>query len=203
MDTVPITLFLSLLTLAAHIAAGGALVLSVAGRRWPAVTRIRALLAAGVARDALPLALLVALTATGGSLYLSEVVHLTPCKLCWYQRAALYPLVPMLAIAAWRRDLAVRPYALALALAGLPIAAYHYLLQLLPALEIGSCDPAASCTVAWVWRFHYISIPLMAATAFTLIALLLLLAGTPADVAKMVTPSPTSEPAPEARRVES
>ena len=42
---------------------------------------------------ALWLAFLVALTATVGSLYFSEVARFTPCVLCWYQRIAMYPLV--------------------------------------------------------------------------------------------------------------
>ena len=47
----------------------------------------------------------VASTAMLGSLYLSEIADFIPCTLCWYQRIAMYPLVPLLGIAAWRRDL--------------------------------------------------------------------------------------------------
>ncbi|MEC0179826.1 disulfide bond formation protein B, partial [Paenibacillus favisporus] len=32
------------------------------------------------------LAWIVSLVATGGSLYLSEVMHYEPCRLCWFQR---------------------------------------------------------------------------------------------------------------------
>ena len=43
--------------------------------------------------NALSMAFLVALLATLGSLYFSEVAHFEPCRLCWYQRIAMYPLV--------------------------------------------------------------------------------------------------------------
>ena len=59
------------------------------------------------------LAWVVALVATLGSLYLSEVLGYRPCKLCWYQRIAMYPLALMLGIAAFRDDLRVRLYAAA------------------------------------------------------------------------------------------
>jgi disulfide bond formation protein DsbB len=51
----------------------------------------------------------VATVATLGSLYYSEVADFPPCRLCWYQRIAMYPLVPILGIAAARRDR--EPYA--------------------------------------------------------------------------------------------
>mgnify|MGYP000675204122 CR=1 FL=1 len=42
--------------------------------------------------DGARVAFVVATTATLGSLYLSEVVHLIPCTFCWYQRIAMYPI---------------------------------------------------------------------------------------------------------------
>ena len=47
---------------------------------------------------------LLALIATLGSLYFSEIMNFIPCKLCWYQRILMYPLVVLLGIAAVRRD---------------------------------------------------------------------------------------------------
>ncbi len=176
MSTSAVTLFLALLTVGAQLAVVAALVLALAGRWWTAVARLRSELAAAVGPQAIQLGFIVALVATAGSLYFSEVAHFIPCKLCWYQRIAMYPLVPMLGLAVWRRDLAVRPYALTLALLGAPISAYHYLLERFPTLEAGACDPTNPCTLVWVWRFRYISIPLMAGSAFLLIAVLLLVA---------------------------
>ena len=42
------------------------------------------------------MAAVVALTAMAGSLYFSEVAHLEPCVLCWYQRIAMYALAVIL-----------------------------------------------------------------------------------------------------------
>ncbi len=45
-----------------------------------------------------------------GSLYMSEVAHFSPCRLCWYQRIAFYPLGLLLLMAFIRRDHGIRPY---------------------------------------------------------------------------------------------
>ena len=69
------------------------------------------------------MAFVVALLATVGSLYFSEVAHFEPCLLCWYQRIAMYPLVVILGLAAWRDDVGAWIYATALAAIGAVIAA--------------------------------------------------------------------------------
>jgi disulfide bond formation protein DsbB/thiol-disulfide isomerase/thioredoxin len=170
------TLFFALLAVAAQLALVTLVVAALAARRWPVAARLRAAVAAAPG-EALRLAFVVALVATLGSLYLSEVAGLVPCTLCWFQRAAMYPLAVVLGVAAFRRDLAVRPYAVALAGAGAAVSAYHYLLERFPSLDAGACDPDNPCTLTWVWRFHYLSIPLMAGTAFALVAVLLLSTG--------------------------
>jgi disulfide bond formation protein DsbB len=129
------------------------------------------------ARGWLSAATLVAAIAMAGSLYFSEVVHFIPCELCWYQRIAMYPLVPLLGLAAWRRDTGIRPYALALAGLGAPISAWHVLVERFPTLEGPYCDPAAPCSAIWVNTFGYLTIPTMALSGFLLIAVLLLVAG--------------------------
>ena len=119
------------------------------------------------------LASAVAIFATVGSLYLSESVGLIPCKMCWYQRIAMYPLVPLLGIAAWRKDHGIDLYAAVLAVAGAVIAAYHYLIQAFPSLDSGSCNPLVPCTAAYIRQFEFITIPYMALSAFLLILALL------------------------------
>ena len=59
---------------------------------------------ASLGGQALTLAWIVALVAMLGSLYFSEVAHFIPCEYCWYQRIAMYPLVLILGIAAYRQD---------------------------------------------------------------------------------------------------
>jgi disulfide bond formation protein DsbB len=112
------------------------------------------------------LASLVALTSTGGSLVYSEVFNFEPCRLCWYQRIAMYPLGLILLIAAWKRDWAVRRYVLPLAGVGAIIAAYHYALQTFPGLDTGACSVGVPCTAKYVNEFGFISIPFMAFSGF-------------------------------------
>ena len=129
--------------------------------------------------NGLAIAAIVATTAMAGSLYLSEGAHLPPCKLCWYQRIAMYSLAVILVVAVVRRDWSVKPYALTLGVIGPCVSIYHYLIERFPEWEHGtSCDPANPCTITWIWRLHYISIPLMACSAFLLVDTVLLTART-------------------------
>lgn len=118
----------------------------------------------------------VATLAMVGSLYFSEIAHYQPCTLCWYQRIAMYPLVLILAIAAWRRDLHIRVYAVALAGVGAVISSYHYLLEWFPSLDTGACTMGIPCTQVWFRQFGFISMPLLALIAFLLVISFLLLA---------------------------
>lgn len=116
----------------------------------------------------------VAIAATVGSLYLSESVGLIPCKLCWYQRIAMYPLAVILPIAAFRRDGGVRIYAATLAIIGAAIAGYHRFIQSYPQFDTGSCSAIGpSCSSPLVMEFGFVTIPYMALSGFLLILALL------------------------------
>lgn len=116
----------------------------------------------------------VALAATLGSLYLSEVAGYMPCDLCWYQRIFMYPLAVLLGIAAYRGDRQIGVYALPLAWIGIAISFYHNLLQWFPSLSgIVPCKSGVPCNQDYLNWFGFITIPLMALTAFTLILILL------------------------------
>jgi disulfide bond formation protein DsbB len=117
----------------------------------------------------------VAIVAALGSLYYSEVADFLPCRLCWYQRIAMYPLAAILAIAAVRGDRHVRWYALPLAVVGAGISIYHILVEHYPSLESGACDPTNPCSIIWVEKLGYLTIPTMALSGFVLIAVLLAL----------------------------
>ncbi|AWR87687.1 disulfide bond formation protein B [Meiothermus taiwanensis] len=125
-------------------------------------------------RNALLLAFawLVALVATLGSLYYSEVRNFIPCTLCWYQRIAMYPLVFILGIATWRNDPHIRPYALTLSLLGLFWSSYHLLELWVPGLAPNVCKGPIPCNVEYIPSFP---IPLQAGIAFLLISLALFL----------------------------
>jgi disulfide bond formation protein DsbB len=172
--TETVSLFLALLAVVAQVAVAGAVGSTVAGRFVPGAARLRSRLVDDFGPYALELALAVAVVSMTGSLYFSEVAHFTPCKLCWYQRIAMYPLVPMLGIAVWRRDRNVRRYALPLAVIGGLISTYHVLLERFPSLETGACDPNNPCSLRWIEELGYLTIPTMALSAFALIVTLLL-----------------------------
>lgn len=112
----------------------------------------------------------VALFATLGSLYLSESAGLIPCKLCWYQRIAMYPLAVILPLAAFRKDAMARTYVAVLATIGAGIAAYHRLIQAYPTLDTGACTAVGpSCSAPLIKMYGFVTIPYMALSAFLLI----------------------------------
>ncbi len=174
MSTDQVTLFLALLAVMAQ-AGAGLLVVTLAARALaPAATWPRQVLGA-VGPVALILAAAVAVVATLGSLYFSEVADFPPCRLCWFQRIGMYPLAVILPIAAWRRERLIRWYAVPLAVGGGAVSIYHVLVERFPSLESGACDLANPCSIVWVERFGYLTIPAMALSGFVLIALLLVL----------------------------
>jgi len=124
----------------------------------------------------LAFAWLVALVATLGSLYYSEVRNFIPCTLCWYQRVAMYPLALMLGIATWRNDPQIRPYALTLSLLGLFWSSYHLLELWMPGLAPSVCKGPIPCNIEYMPSFP---IPLQAAIAFLLISVALFLVRPP------------------------
>lgn len=127
--------------------------------------------ASGRAAGLLYLAWLVALAATLGSLYFSEVRLFVPCTLCWYQRILMYPMVVLLGIAAWRGDLGIVRYALPLTLFGALVAGYHVLDQKVPSFGFaGACRAGVPCDIAYIDWFGFVTIPVLSLTAFVLIS---------------------------------
>lgn len=174
MSTDQVSLFLALLALAAQAGAAGLVVTLTARALAPSARWPRQVVAA-VGPVALAVAGTVALVATLGSLYYSEVADFPPCRLCWFQRIGMYPLALILLIAAWRRDRQVRWYALPLAVIGGAVSIYHMVIERFPSLESGSCEVTNPCSTIWVEKLGYLTIPTMALSGFVLIALLLVL----------------------------
>jgi disulfide bond formation protein DsbB len=120
---------------------------------------------------------LIALGATLGALFIGEVMGKTPCLLCWYQRAFMFPLAVVLGVAAYRGDAAVWRYGLPLAGAGFLIAAYHNLLLwgVIPE-EIQPCTRTGpSCSSADLNLVGVIPIPLLSLGAFAALTVLFLI----------------------------
>lgn len=119
----------------------------------------------------------VALVATLGSLFFSEYAHFIPCRLCWFQRIAMYPLAIILLVAALRRDArAALQYAIVFPVVGALIAIYHIYIEIHPEAESAGCKVGASCATKWINEFGYVTIPVLSLTAFATILALLLMA---------------------------
>jgi disulfide bond formation protein DsbB len=156
--------FFAILTLVALVGAVGLLVFRVV--RGPEAATL-------LGNNAVWLAWVVALVATVGSLMYSELFHYVPCRLCWFQRIAMYPLAIVLLVGAVRREVAVKYYAIPIALIGLVISVYHNVLQFYPSLEGTSCDPLVPCSARSIEMFGFMDLPFMAGAGFIVIAVLL------------------------------
>ena len=104
------------------------------------------------------------------SLIFSEILHYTPCSLCWYQRIAMYPTAFILTMAVIRRDQNIIPYILPLSIFGALIAFYHSLLQYGIISQVTPCGIGVDCTTKYLDLFGFITIPLMSFLAFSIIS---------------------------------
>lgn len=171
-DTVTALLaVLALLVAGVTLAGWGVALVS---RRHPESATTWAARRAGDAPNALLVAGLIGVGMMLGSLYLSEIADFPPCRLCWYQRIAAYPLGPILLLAWFRRDQGIRPYGLLLSITGGLISIYHVLVERFPQLETGACEVDNPCTLRWVERFGFVTIPTMALIGFVAITSALL-----------------------------
>lgn len=128
-----------------------------------------------IIRNALYLALIQAIVAFLWSMYFSDIMHLKPCILCWYQRIAMFPLFITLIIGIIRRDQNTWLFVISPALIGWVISIYHNLLyyKIVPD-TLAPCSTGVSCTTRYVEWFGFITIPFLAFTAFSVIIVLML-----------------------------
>ena len=101
-----------------------------------------------------------------GSLYFSEKVGFAPCKLCWYQRIAMYSIAIISFVAALRNDKNIARYTIVLAPLGLVVSTYHYLLEWYPTLETNVCSLDVPCTAVWFRELGFVTLCFMAGCAF-------------------------------------
>ncbi len=190
MDTETAQLFVGLLTIAAGVGALSLVVLRVlAATGNDSANR----LGSSISDSGVWLAWIVALGATVGSLYFSEVANFNPCRFCWFQRIAMYPLSVILLVGGLRKDPNVRWYAAPLAAIGLAISSWHSLIEWRPSLDSGECEfQGPSCTFIWFREFG-LSLANMALIGFLTILILLLVR----FPARLHEPSDTSTSEPE------
>lgn len=117
---------------------------------------------------------LVATVSTLGALFLSEVMGVAPCVLCWYQRVFMFPLVFVLASGLFPLDGRVLRYAIPLVVAGWLVALFHLLLtQGFVPETMTPCTQGIPCSridVAW---FGFLTIPMLSLLSFSAIGLAL------------------------------
>ena len=165
----------TVLTFIANIALLALIAAAVAGRAGPRGRPVADRVVASVGPYAHRVALATAIGATAGSLYYSEVKHLIPCDLCWYQRIVMYPLVAILAVGVLRRDRAVFWYSAPFVAVGATLALYHWLVERVPSLsDSTSCSAFVPCTIPYFEELGFITLAFMSMSAFLLIGALLL-----------------------------
>lgn len=131
------------------------------------------------ARDAavwtpLFLAWLIALASTLSVLFIGEIMGQTPCVLCWYQRAFMFPLAVILAVACYRSDGAAWRYVMPLAAIGAAIAIWHTLVFIgLAPTALEPCGEGPSCSSDNMTILGGIPLPLLSAGAFAAIVVLM------------------------------
>ena len=85
----------------------------------------------------------------------------------------MYPIVFVLGVGLLQRDPTAWRFALPLSLVGLLISFYHVTVQYRSSLEIVAGGTGVPCSARYVAVFGFVSIPVMAAVALLLIAVLL------------------------------
>ena len=116
----------------------------------------------------LPISFVISLFASIFPLVYSEIINFSPCVLCWWQRVFMFPLVLMFGVALWDKDRRVIRYALPLLCVGFLISIYQNFFYYFGENSNLPCDASGvSCYQRLVSEFGgYISIPMLALTAF-------------------------------------
>ena len=117
---------------------------------------------------------IIAAVSALGSLFFSEIMELSPCTLCWYQRIFMFPLVLIFLTGLFPFDKSIIKYALPLTLAGWGFAFYHYLLYsgFIPE-SIQPCSQGVSCSETYLDLFGFMTIPMLSLISFSFIIVLL------------------------------
>ena len=117
---------------------------------------------------------MTSLIATMGSLYFSEILYFQPCKLCWFQRILMYPLVLILFFQTTRKMYQIQP-AVIFSITGMLLSAYHYLLQFEWIGDSETSCSTISCGIKYINFLNFITIPFLSFFAFTMITVFLFL----------------------------
>ncbi len=120
--------------------------------------------------------LLIALAATLGSLYFSEILRFPPCDLCWYQRIFIYPIPIIVLTGLYIQFKDIQVWIDPFIVLGLGVSIYHNLIYYKIIEVIVPCSENAPCTTQYINLFGFITIPLLSLIAFGSLGILSLLA---------------------------
>lgn len=119
---------------------------------------------------------IVALIATLGSIYMSQVLRFTPCTLCWYQRIFMFPLLFILTVGILTKDKKMYLYVLPLSITGLIISIYHNLIYYgFISESLSPCYQGVACNTKQLELFGFITIPLLSLISFSAITAFMLI----------------------------
>lgn len=156
----------------ALVAGAGAVLLLIARSLAPSVP-VAARLGGAVSARRGALTFAVAGVATLGSLYFSEFADYIPCRLCWFQRIAMYPIALIALVSLIRRDRGARWYVVPLAVIGAAISTYHYLIERGVVSDTESCALfGPSCADVWFEEFGFVTLAFMALAGFVAVVVL-------------------------------
>lgn len=126
----------------------------------------------------LQIGLLLSLASSVFPLIYSEIINFLPCYLCWWQRVFMIPLVFIFGSAIWYKDRKIVKYTLPLLIVGGIISMYHNFNYYFADTGNLPCDASGvSCYQQLVSEFGgYISIPMLALTAFFALLTIVLVA---------------------------
>lgn len=126
----------------------------------------------------LSLGFVVSLLASVFPLVYSEIINFAPCYLCWWQRVFVVPVVFIFASAIWFKERKIVKYVLPILSVGFMISVYHNFMYYFADTGDLPCDASGvSCYQQLVSEFGgYISIPMLALTAFLALMTIVLVA---------------------------
>ena len=158
---------MQVITTLCAIAAGVGAVLLIVARLLAGHWSLAARWGAAVASARPVLTLVVAAGSMLGSLYFSERAHYIPCRLCWFQRIAMYPIALVALVALIRRDRGARWYIVPMATIGALISTWHYLVEWHPTWEGTSCSLfGPACSDIWFRTWGFSTLAFMALCGF-------------------------------------
>jgi disulfide bond formation protein DsbB len=164
---------LSVATLAMQIVAAALLALFFFRKRFPDLEDVAVFVRGWGLRIGLALTL-------GGltlSLFYSEVLGFAPCSWCWVMRIFMYSQVVLFAVALWKRDRGIVDYSIALSIFGLLTGLYQHYLQMGGTSFVpcpATLTEATDCSQRFLFELGYITFPLMGATLFVLLIVVML-----------------------------